>query len=279
MTNEQADLLSENGISWIRGDVSLNKSSSWYNVYQLAKNHNLSLIGTLDHITMNQQNFTLADWQQAVNASVEAYGDVVNVWEIWNEPFAENFFGGYFNGTAQTYFDLLTTAHDIIKAHNENATILGLGGMTLYSSIEGPKTGPYVGVTYLQASLDLTTKLCALGAMNYCDAISLHAYPYGHFNSSLAEQFWRLTLPYYQSLTGKEVWITETGQESYHYNTTFTEQEQADYLSASHSVLESLGVKAYIWYELTDGGPDDRFGLYNNDLTPKLALAKYCQIV
>ena len=270
-------MLAESGINWIRGDVTSNSDYGWNNIYKLAKTYNLSLIGTLDHITMNRQSFNLTEWEQAVNASVTAYGDVVHVWEIWNEPFFEDNFLGCFNGSAEAYFELLKIANTIIKANDPTDIVLGLGGLPLYSSTEGPEAS---NLTYVEYSINFTRQLWSMEAQNYCDAISLHAYPYGNYTKEHAETSYNNTLAIYQNITGKPIWITETGQYSLQENTTFTEQDQADYLSASFELFKEHKVEAYIWYELSDDPlyPKYTFGLYYSDLTPKEALYRYIEL-
>lgn len=278
LTDAQAAVLAESGINWIRGDVTSNNDYGWNNIYELAKTYNLSLIGTLDHITMNQQAFNLADWEHTVNASVADYGDVVHVWEIWNEPFFEDNYLSCFNGSAEAYFELLKTAYTIIKANDPSDIVLGLGGLPLYSSTDGP---PDSNITYVEYSINFTKQLWSMGAQNYCDAISLHAYPYGNYTKEHAETSFNKTLAFYQNITGKPIWITETGQYSRQENTTFTELDQADYLSASYQLFKEHKVEAYIWYELSDDPlyPEYTFGLYNTDLTTKEALNRYIQLV
>ncbi len=61
MNESQAQILSANGFS-VEADVVINNSTSkWQNIYQLSKENNITLIGKLDHITMNwDKNFTIA---------------------------------------------------------------------------------------------------------------------------------------------------------------------------------------------------------------------------
>jgi hypothetical protein len=72
------------------------------------------------------------------------------------------------------------------------------------------------------------------------------------------------------------VWITETGQES-----ELGQTEQAGFLKESYNLLQSQGVKAYIWYELndranrTENGKMTTFGLYDMNSNPKLALTAF----
>jgi hypothetical protein len=278
LTAAQASVLSSNGINWIRCDVSFNQSEcNWISIYQLALEYNLNLIGILDPYTMNFNNsFTLSDWQQTAQTAVTDFGSKVSAWEIWNEPYLNTSWCGYYQGTAQQYVDLMRTAYQIIKAAYPYATVLGLGGMQLYSSTDGPSPG----ITWVQQSINFTQQVVSLGGMNYCDAISLHAYPWGDYSTN-AENAYVSSIAEYRAITGKDVWITETGQESVGTGNWSTPQEQSAYLSASYPLLHSQGVKAYIWYELQDNYTfnNSTFGLYDVNGTAKPALETYFILV
>ena len=283
LTDSQAALLSNSNINCIRGDVSLYYNSDWvqHSFFEKAQKNNLTLVGTLGPITMNYKNFNLSSWNQTVNDVVHTYGSKVVAWEIWNEPTYNNSYLGYYQGTAQQYYDLLRSAYAIIKSQYPNATVLGLGGLPLYTSSEGPISG----TTWVQYSLDFAQQVVALGGMNYCDAISLHFYPYGPYvpNTGL---FCQQTMGAYQSLTGnKPVWITETCLEEYSPFWASSQQEQANFLSTSYNLFKNSEVKAYFWYELCDNYQKNlynptvsNFGLYDVNGNPKLALDTYLTV-
>ena len=89
MTSGEAQTLANSGINWVSCDVTFNPSddANWFQVYSLAKQYNLSVVGILDWHLMNfSQTFSLSDWSNAVNQAVQSFGDVVKTWEIWNEP-------------------------------------------------------------------------------------------------------------------------------------------------------------------------------------------------
>ena len=272
LSEAQASLLTSNGINWIRSDVSLQEDSNWNTIYQLAKKYNLSLIGTLDPYTMNFN--ASGDWQQVVQTAVNFYGDKVTVWEIWNEPINANSKCGIYQGTAQQYVDLMKITYQTIKSNQPVSIVLGLGGLAIYSG----------GDTYLAQSIAFATDVTDLGGMNYCDAISLHAYPWG--NNQDLQNSYQANADLYKQLTGKEVWITETGQESGENSFNSSEIIQAKYLIDSYQFFKSQ-VKAYIWYELNDNNPGkssdfqntSTFGLYDINSNPKQGLTKYFEVV
>ena len=152
MTPDQAQSLALNGINWVRSDVSINDSeTNWHTIYHLAKAYNFSLIGTLLPYTLNFNNsFTLQDWEFTVRKAVAEFGDIVKVWEIWNEPtFPQSgAYAGFYQGTSQQYVDLMKGAYQEIKSLYPYAIVLGLGGLPLYTSNE-----PIADYTYVEQAL------------------------------------------------------------------------------------------------------------------------------
>ncbi len=291
---EQATTLADNGVNWVSDDIDFNQSASnWDTVFSLAQQNHLQVLGVLDQWTMNfNYSFTITDWENAVRDAVTTYGGGISAWEIWNEPcFSSNYFG-VFNGTAAQYLELMRTAYPIIKSAYPNATVLGLGGLPLYTSTEGPSNTTLIeypsDYTWVNYSENFTQTLVNLGGMNYCDAIALHAYPYGKYATKYAGNAYISSLENYTKTTGKEVWITETGQYSESFNNIlYTPKEQAEYLSISYSLLKSHNVKAYFWYELNDNNVENNpydvnittFGLYDFYSNPKPALNTYFSVV
>jgi hypothetical protein len=89
--------LADLGVRWVRIDWEIGRMAPFM---QEMDNNGISALAIIDHVTMNWQNFTLADWQgnvSAIVASSEAKG--VDAWEIWNEPNAPQFFLGYMDGS------------------------------------------------------------------------------------------------------------------------------------------------------------------------------------
>jgi hypothetical protein len=279
MTSQEAQTLAKSNITWVSCDVTFDRSdsSNWYQIYNLAKQNNLSLLGILDQHLMNySQTFQLNDWSNAVNQAINEFGDVVKTWEIWNEPNFPDSSLGCFDGTAQQYVALMQTAYDNIKAAAPSDTVIGLGGVPLFTGAE-----PTISNTYAQQAYAWTQNVVKLGGMKYCDAIAVHAYPYGAYTqiSQLAFQYFLLN--YQQLCVGKPVWVTEVGQESFSTNWTATEAQQSSFLNQSYSLLQRLGVRAYFWYELCDNytvRADSNFGLFNNNGNPKDAFNTFANV-
>jgi hypothetical protein len=148
--------------------------------------------------------------------------------------------------------------------------------MPLFTGAEPTPNDTYVTQAYTWAQ-----NVVQLGGMNYCDAIGIHAYPYGAYNiiSQIAFQYFFQS--YQQLCLGKPIWITEVGTESYSTNWTATESIQASFLNQSYTLLQNLGARAYFWYELTDNYTEranSNFGLYDNDGNPKQALSTFANL-
>jgi hypothetical protein len=279
MTPQEAQMLSKSNVTWVSCDVTFDRSdtSKWYQIYNLAKQNNLSLLGILDQHLMNYSHtFQLNDWSNAVNQAVNEFGDVVKTWEIWNEPNFPDSTLGCFDGTAQQYVALMQTAYNNIKAVAPSDTVLGLGGVPLFTGAE-----PTISNTYAQQAYAWTQTVVQLGGMKYCDAIAVHAYPYGAYSPISQFAFQYLLQNYQQLCVGKPVWVTEVGQESFSTNWTATEAQQSNFLSQSYSLFQHMGVKAYFWYELCDNyaaRADSNFGLFNNSGNPKDAYYAFVNV-
>ena len=280
MTGAEAQLLANSNITWVSCDVTFDPSdiSQWSQVYSLAKQYHLNLLGILDQHLMNYSDtFTLSDWSKAVTQAVNAYGNVVKTWEIWNEPNFSNNTLGYFNGFPQSYVTMLQTAYNDIRAIAPSDMVIGLGGMPLYDSEN--TTIDY----YTQQALTWAGQVVQLGGMNYCNAIAVHAYPYGQYYPEIQGSLFTSNLKQYEQLCpGKPIWVTEVGQESYSTTWDATESQQSTFLQESYSLFQGLGVAAYIWYELNDNYtaiPNSNFGLFDNNGNPKEAWTTFVDAV
>ncbi|MGA3110919.1 MAG: glycosyl hydrolase [Candidatus Bathyarchaeia archaeon] len=279
MTASEAQMLAASNITWVSCDVTFNPSdiSNWQTVYSLAQQYHLSVMGILDQHLMNYSNtFTLTDWSNAVNQAVASFGSLVKTWQVWNEPNYNDSALGYYNGTPQTYVSMLQVAYNDIKAVAPSDTVIGLGGMPLYTA-----NNPTLNNTYAMQAYTWTQQIVQLGGMAYCDAIAVHAYPYGAYNP-YAQLLFTSNLQQYSQLCSKPIWLTEVGQESFSTNWTATQAQQSTFLSQSYSLFQGLGVKAYMWYELCDNYtaiPNSNFGLFDNNGNQKTAFDTYVAAV
>ncbi|MGC8687257.1 MAG: glycosyl hydrolase [Candidatus Micrarchaeia archaeon] len=266
--NESSEVYAlSNGVRYLRTDISLSKSqeellSMEHNIY------NASYLGILDYETLpggsSNRNWSLSEWNESVSNAVSSY-PYISTWEIWNEPYVQNFETGYMNGSAYNYFMIIKSAANIIRARDPNATIVCFGG--------APIADPQLMMWY--------ERVWSYGAYKYCNAISIHAYPYGPaLLSSLQMQAWRSSIYSYENFTHVPIWITEFGMPSssaaaYGY----TQQLQGMVMEQGFGLFNNISfVKRVYWYDLwglSDGNLENNFGLLNlsNPLNGKPNLA------
>jgi hypothetical protein len=263
------------GISCFRTDISLNENEVSFVANESRSGANY--LGILDYQTVGAQpsrsgcvsgcNWTLGQWNASVSNAIAAYPEI-NTWEIWNEPLGEEFADGYENGSALNYFNMIRSAYTIIKNREPNSTIVCFGGAQVY---------PF---SVVEIEYQFYSRVWSYGASGYCDAISLHAYtaPYYNFSQDISgqatlEQEYNYTLNLYENLTGKPIWITETGIPSNNWTAgiNLSEQRQASFLTQDLDFFASHPfVKRIYWFHLVGyaGGAD--YGLLNaTTMAPK----------
>lgn len=281
--NETAmDFAVNNRVKYFRTDIRMN-STQMQNISRLS-NEGVQILGILDYDTLGAQpsssgclsncNWTLNDWNKTVSQAVLAYPEV-HVWEIWNEPLATLFQSGFNNGSAYNYYLMAKSAYSIIKQHNSSDTVICLGGANMYSSGSAPD----------QSSLGWTKEAWSYGLGSYCDGISLHAYTSFIYlpsqrpadASQTAGQILNESLSDYENLTGKPIWITETGLPSNNESEiglNDSEQKQAEFVNQTlYLLLSKKYVKGVFWFNLAgyaDPPYNLDFGLLNGStLEPK----------
>ena len=260
LSDSEAKFANDMGAKWIRTDVGISKSVQ--QTYSAAQTSGLNIIGVVSYwILDNPDSFTEQDWANAIRTVQTSYPEI-HVWEIWNEPTCDKYQHGYMDGTPQRYFDLLKAAYTILKAGDPTSRILGIGGAQLGNN----------------GDLNFTAAVFSLGGSEYMDALAIHAYPY-QLNEgkdwNYYQQLWSEELEQYTKFN-KPIWITETGLRSDQTN----ESDQSNYMDKSYSFFVARGIKAYIWYEMTDDGTTGNFsigswGLLQSNLTPKQAYYTY----
>ncbi len=261
------------GVTCFRTDIALTAADEGY-VSNVTKDGG-SVLGILDYETVGAQpspngctgvcNWSLNDWNASVYNALSEYPEV-NEWEIWNEPLVPNFASGYENASALDYYEMIKSAYAIIKSREPNSTIVCFGGAQLF---------PMGAVRY---EYQFYSKVWAYGASRYCDAISVHSYSQPYYNTSQQAEYGmtlgqelNLTLNAYENLTGKPIWVTETGYAS--NGSTLSNQLQASALRQSMDFLSQYGfVRRIYWFHLAGSSGAADFGLLNpKTLQPKPA--------
>lgn len=205
-------------------------------------------------------------------ATARHFAGRVDAWEIWNEPnVGYRFWKPREDGAA--YARLLAAASAAVKRGNPRATVL-LGG--LFYHYEGIVTD---AATFLE---DAFTADPRLG--RWFDVLALHPYP--HYPPQAPPEAddgreqpvalmlarMRALLDYYGA--PRPIWVTEYGWPVYG---AVDEAAQARYLVRGAVEALAAGAERACVYTLDDGPnptmfpPEDAFGLYRYDGTPKPA--------
>ncbi len=230
------------GVRWVRIDWIMGEMGSF--MERMAANR-IEVLAIIDHNTLNQQNFTLQDWQGNVSAIVASdEAKLVSAWEVWNEPNNPSFYLGYMDGTPQHYFDMLKVAYTTIKSSSDSSVV---------SAGLAPNDDWKTWLNHLQD----------LGSKNYSNIQGLHLY------YDLAST--NLEMLNSVKANGQPVWITEIGRPSSTEN--YSPKEQATYLADNLDHL-APNVEKVFWYELKDNvgltpPKENFFGLITTEYTKK----------
>ncbi len=199
---------------------------------------------------------------------VRHFGADVRMYEIWNEwdipiglPERHRK-----PGTPESYFKLLQAVYPRIKAVDPNVTV-----------IAGASTSGAVKKGWLE-------EIVKLGALEYCDAISIHSYNYNEPFPQRGPEACSAWMTGVQKMLagyndGQDVpfYVTEMGWPT-HVTKGGTDPElSASYLARLYLLARtSDSFQGLWWYDFQDDGwnpkyNEDNFGLVRPDLTPKPA--------
>jgi hypothetical protein len=244
------------GIRWVRIDWNISGMS---NFMERMWDDKIQVLAIIDHNTLNQQNFTLLDWQGNVSAIMGSDdAKLVDAWEIWNEPNNPSFYLGYMDGSPEHYFEMLKVAYNSIKL-NSNALVVS-AGLSPNDTFNGGWQ------TWL-------SKLQNLGSKNYSDIQGIHLYY--DLPSTNLEKLNSI------KVYGMRVWITEIGRPSSSEN--YTPEGQATYLSNNLDLLAS-NVDKVFWYELKDNNgleppKENYFGLITTEFIKKPSYEEFRSLI
>jgi hypothetical protein len=256
----------------------------------LANDYNIEVVGLLgyspEYLSDASETELLEAWRGYLTAVVDRYGDKIDYWEIENEVNSRFFWGKVVNPISREpadpnpvfYGEMLRIAHEIIKKHDPQDTIV-LGGLVTVTDRDC-ETNPYV---YLKGLHDA-------GVWDKFDVIGFHPYwgPYppeepvsrgkqhdiqsgacqdGERVDTLIEEVRRLRY-LAEQYGSKPIWITELGwdqpwlQAISSYRGSTPEQIEADYLVRTYvPLLSEPGVEKIFWYTLVNDRQDQNFAL------------------
>jgi hypothetical protein len=199
---------------------------------------------------------------------VRHFGKDVRLYEIWNEwdigiGLPERYNKG---GSAQDYFNLLKAVYPRIKAADPGVTV-----------IAGASTSGAVKKGWLE-------DIVKLGALDFCDAISIHSYNYSDKFPERGPEACSAWMSSVQQMfrthsDGKDVpfYVTEMGWPTHVAKHGADPELSASYLARLYLLARTSPSFAGIWwYDFQDDGwnaqyNEDNFGLVRPDLTPKPA--------
>ena len=197
---------------------------------------------------------------------VRHFGDAVRLYEIWNEwdigiGLPQRHRKG---GSSEDYFNLLKAVYPRIKAADPGVTVIAGA-----STSGGVKKGWLEGIV-------------KLGALDYCDGISIHSYNYNDEfprRGPEACATWMTSvqtmLRRYNDGTDVPFYVTEMGWPTHVTKGGTDSQLSASYLARLYLLARTLSsFEGLWWYDFQDDGwspqdNEDNFGLVRPDLTPK----------
>lgn len=253
--------LKDSGTKWIRIDLGrYDPSHEPWQMVKLLSDEGFKILGVVGRYIAPWEGGetpvnTLEEWRANVQWALSSYGELLDAVEVWNEPDSNISLHGYMDGSPEHYFNMLKVAYEEIKAFNPNIKVVAGALMTLQEGGAGP--GDYWGGTLLKG-------IWALGAANYCDAVSIHTYQFW-LNTKGINQAEAIELA--RSMTGnsKPIWNTELG---YHG----TDLEQATWMRNAFTLLESVGCPIIIWHEYRN---DPTYAIIHHDYSEKPAYAVF----
>lgn len=187
-----------------------------------------------------------AGFAKFCQALVTRYRDDVDIWEIWNEPNLEMFWGKASDAAA--YSALVAAAAPVIRAADPGCVIVG-----------GATSG--IDQTFLAACLQL-------GMLQYVDVVSVHPYRIDRpesINSEIAVL--RAAMNAQPGGSAKRIWTGEWG-----YNAGWSEIDetgQAKMLARMMVNNPSQGIELSVWFSVHGWADTEDWGLTNLALQPR----------
>ncbi len=202
----------------------------------------------------------LAAWAKYVEEVVRRSRDVVEHFEIWNEPNIDVFWEP--KPDAREYLDVLRVAYAAAKRGNPSCTVL-------MPALAGPGDGAW--------GMDFLDDLLRASAARYCDAISIHPYRTASPEASdLVGQLQHIEALAERNGGHRPIWFTEFGWTTQIPGGS-TEERQALLLPRTDALALGTGLVDHLLiFRFHDPGVDrfyteENVGLLYNDLTPKPA--------
>jgi polysaccharide biosynthesis protein PslG len=230
--------------------------------------------GTLPYAGPPANMATYGDYAAAVAGR---YQGRVAAYEVWNEPNAIAFWQTGAQGPdAALFTQLLKTAYPRIKGADPGATVVA-GGFAPYIDFFSLSVNP----------IKFTEQMYAAGAKGSFDALAFHPYLFRakFSDGDFADSPMNLVNGMRQTMVnngdgGKRIWATEYGEPT----SQVDDATQADYIRDFITTWRGLSFAGPAFIYTTrdrnsaSGAPDDTYGVYRSDWTPKAAAAVVQQL-
>ena len=169
----------------------------------------------------------IQDWRDFVQAVATRYNGRIHAYEVWNEPNDPTFF----SGTPTKMLELATEAYKILKQVDPSITVLS------------PAATEQGGIAWLDQYL-------GAGGGGAADAIAYHLYVHPNPPESMLALLAQVkTTMAAHGQSSKPIWDTETG---WHSPTTFTQADEAAFVTRAYLLVASGGVNRFYWYAWDD---------------------------
>lgn len=258
------------GVDWLRIDLhwdSIQRSAGgrmdWSlvdKVFNAVDAAGIEIVAVLNNTPDWVGSSLSSGWQQRAfgefaGAAAARYGNIVDYWEILNEPNK----GGV---SPESYSGVLRESWNAIKAVDSNDVIIS-GGT---AAVPQTGNGMYGAVDYLQ-------RIYASGGGDYFDAVGYHPYTFPLFpGSSQAWNGWQIMEDGIRDTmiangdADKKVWMTELGAPTWGQSVTVSQADQARILREAVDLAQDTDWAGPImWFSYQDSTFEPGFGLVGAD--------------
>lgn len=241
------------GINYVRMDLSFDESymatavsapdfSRFDKYISAADNAGLDILAILAYVPdwlKGDPNWKSVYINNYIVPVVSRYKNVVNNWEVWNEP--DLFTSGVLDGSPGDYFDLLKQTSAAIRSIDPLATVISAA--TANITADGLEKWNW------------TQGLIDMGLAQWADVLNFHYY--SELDIELSAYGGNMV-----KSAGMRVWVTETGITGQSKQQSYFEREMA-------YIDKSLNPERIYWYTYVEGHltkpdgihPDDTYGL------------------
>lgn len=215
-------------------------------------------MGTLGIITLHD-GYVMSEkekWNHYLTHTVEHYRQM-EYWEILNEVDMSSHWG--LEVSALDYAVLLKSGYNAVKKVSKRKKVLFSG--------------------LANTDSEFLDSVFSAGVNNYFDIMNAHRYNHKKDEpESLLDYYKRLNKKLDKYLVNKPLWLTECGCST--AEGWITEETQAIRLPRIFLISFACGVDKVFWYksrsrEMNPADPEDYFGLWHKDYTPKPAYYAY----